>query len=66
MTAVCAICRVHATSANNDYAWTGFHDVPCCWAEQSLKSVERTLHKAWALPQPEWLDGKYWAELITE
>ena len=52
--------------ANNDFTWTGDDDVPCCWAEQSLKSVERTLHKAWALPQPEWLDGKYWAELITE
>ena len=52
--------------ANNDFTWTGDDDVPCCWAEQSLKSVERTLHKAWALPQPGWLDGKYWAELITE
>ena len=32
--------------ANNDFTWTGDDDVPCCWAEQSLKSVERTLHKA--------------------
>ena len=35
--------------ANNDYTWTMEQDVPCCWAEQSLKSVERTLHKAWGL-----------------
>ena len=35
--------------ANNDFAWTGEQGVPCCWAEQSLKSVERTLHEAWGL-----------------
>ena len=40
--------------------------MPCCWAEQSLKSVERTLHQAWALARPKWLDEKYWDELITE
>lgn len=50
--------------ANNDYAWTGDHDVPCCWAEQSLKSVERTLHKAWGLAKPAWLDADYYASLI--
>lgn len=50
--------------ANNDYAWTEYHDVPCCWAEQSLRSVERTLHKVWSLPRPEWLDADYWAEVV--
>jgi len=52
--------------ANNDFTWTGDDSVPCCWAEQSLKSVERTLHKAWQLPPPEWLNMAYWQELITE
>merc|ERR1712146_193592 len=33
--------------ANNDWAWTGEQGVPCCWAEQSLKSVEKTLHTSW-------------------
>ena len=52
--------------ANNDYSWTGDDNVPCCWAEQSLKSVERTLHQEWGLARPKWLDEKYWDELITE
>ena len=56
--------RIHM--ANNDYTWTGDHDVPCCWAEQSLKSAERTLHHYWKLPQPTWLDTAYWQELLTE
>ena len=51
--------------ANNDYAWTGFDDVPCCWAEQSLRSVERTLHSSWSLPKPKWLDEAYYAQVIA-
>lgn len=51
--------------ANNDYAWTGFHDVPCCWAEQSLRSVERTLHTSWGLGRPTWLDSAYWQQVIS-
>mmetsp|Transcript_79066 Transcript_79066/g.157174 ORF Transcript_79066/g.157174 Transcript_79066/m.157174 type:complete len:171 (-) Transcript_79066:320-832(-) len=54
--------RIHI--ANNDFAWTGEQGVPCCWAEQSLKSVERTLHTAWGLPAPSWLDPAYYAKLL--
>ena len=50
--------------ANNDYAWTGFNGVPCCWAEQSLRSVERTLHTHWSLAKPQWLDEAYYEEVI--
>lgn len=56
---------VNVHVANNDFAWTGDQGVPCCWAEQSLKSVERTLHTAWALPRPEWLDADYYANLLV-
>lgn len=52
--------------ANNDYAWTGEDNVQCCWAEQSLRSVERTLHNAWGLAKPLWLDAKYYEGLLKE
>jgi len=55
--------RIHL--ANNDYTYTGFHNVPCCWAEQSLRSVERTLHTAWALPRPSWLNAAYWQQVVS-
>jgi len=50
--------------ANNDFALTGDQGVPCCWAEQTLKSVERTLHTVWQLPAPSWLDAEYYATLL--
>mmetsp|Transcript_53350 Transcript_53350/g.119751 ORF Transcript_53350/g.119751 Transcript_53350/m.119751 type:complete len:172 (-) Transcript_53350:914-1429(-) len=52
--------------ANNDYAWTGDQEVPCCWAEQSLKPAERALHRAWGLPRPGWLNATYWDLLIAD
>jgi len=51
--------------ANNDYAWTLDQSVPCCWAEQGLKAAERSLHKAWGLTKPAWLDEAYWEQLIV-
>ncbi|CAE8583443.1 unnamed protein product [Polarella glacialis] len=57
-----AMANIHV--ANNDFAYTGDQGVPCCWAEQSLKPVERTLHKVWGLDKPQWLDSTYYAELI--
>ena len=51
--------------ANNDFAITLEQGVPCCWAEQSLKSVERTLHTAWGLGRPTWLDPEYYAQLLV-
>ena len=50
--------------ANNDFTWTGFQGVPCCWAEQSLRSVEKTLHDHWSLGRPAWLDEAYYSELL--
>ena len=40
--------------------------VPCCWAEQSLKPAERALHRAWGLPRPGWLNATYWDLLIAD
>eukprot|EP00401_Gymnodinium_catenatum_P029499 CAMPEP_0117538404 /NCGR_PEP_ID=MMETSP0784-20121206/42462_1 /TAXON_ID=39447 /ORGANISM="" /LENGTH=474 /DNA_ID=CAMNT_0005335019 /DNA_START=16 /DNA_END=1437 /DNA_ORIENTATION=- len=57
-----AVANVHV--ANNDFALTGYEGVSCCWAEQSLKPVERTLHKAWGLGKPQWLDAAYYADLV--
>ena len=54
--------KIHV--ANNDYTWTGFQGVPCCWAEQSLRSVEKTLHDHWSLGRPAWLDEAYYSELL--
>ena len=51
--------------ANNDFTWTGFEGVPCCWAEQTLKSAERTLHNFWALSKPAWLNSTYYAQVIA-
>jgi len=56
------VANIHV--ANNDFAWTDYEGVPCCWAEQSLKPVERTLHRAWGLGKPQWLDSAYYAKLI--
>ena len=50
--------------ANNDYTWTMEQDVPCCWAEQSLKAVEKSLHDKWGLAHPAWLDAAYYAQLL--
>ena len=33
-------------------------------AEQSLKSVEKTLHDHWGLGRPAWLDAAYYARLL--
>lgn len=50
--------------ANNDYTWTMEQDVPCCWAEQSLRAVEKTLHDKWGVAAPAWLDAAYYAQLL--
>ncbi|EOD33511.1 hypothetical protein EMIHUDRAFT_111788 [Emiliania huxleyi CCMP1516] len=56
--------RIHL--ANNDFTWTGYQGKPCCWAEQSLRAVERILVREWALPRPAWLDKQYWTDLVGE
>ena len=33
-------------------------------AEQSLKSVEKTLHDHWGLVRPAWLDDAYYTRLL--
>jgi len=50
--------------ANNDFSWALYQSVPCCWAENSLKAVERTLHREWGLAKPEWLDSAYYAKIV--
>ena len=33
-------------------------------AEQSLRSVEKTLHDHWGLSRPAWLDAAYYTKLL--
>ena len=39
--------------------------VPCCWAEQSLKPVEKMLHDVWDLPKPDWLNATYYGHILA-
>jgi len=50
--------------ANNDFTLNGYHGDKCCWAENSLTAVEKILHDDFQLPQPTWLDSKYYQEVV--
>jgi len=46
--------------ANNDYFYEGLSGARCCWAENSLKPMEKLLRDRFALGRPAWLNEGYY------
>lgn len=51
--------------ANNDYYYEGLSGAGCCWAENSLKPMEKLLRDRFELRRPAWLNESYYERDIA-